>query len=259
MAWQNNSGWGGFAAGLTSPVAVADGGTGSTTASGARTNLGLGSAAVEALTTDGATVSGALGAADRRVPTPNRLPTGTGMPPSSVNGSLTTLTVSALRIYYVPVEFWLQDDYASLQIEVTTLSAGNAKLGVYAQGASDGRPDAKIWDSGSFSVGSAGVKNITFAAGTWSDTSYKNGNNFRAKGLGERLYLAFQTDTGVVPAVRAFPAAGRRLLWISSAMGASPNIVEVFTAAGTFGLPANAGSFSDNANVAGVLITPLKV
>lgn len=246
-----------YSGGLTSPVGVADGGTGGTTQATARTGLGLGSASVEALTTDGTTTTGALGAADRRVLIPAHIPSGKALPPTPINGSMTTQLLTALRIYYIPIEFFRQDDFASVQCEVTTLSAGNAKMGLYAPDSS-GYPAAKVWDSGSFSVGSTGVKNVTFAAGTWSDTSYQNGANFRAKGYSELMFLAIQTDTGVAPTLRAFPAAGRRLLWIDPAMGASPNVVEYIANSGSFGLPASASSLSNNANTAGIGVVPVK-
>lgn len=226
--------------GLTSPVAVADGGTGSTTAAAARTALGLGTAAVEALTTDGSTRTGVLGAADRRVLSPGSVGSGRGYWPGPINAG--TVALTALRVTYVPLPRMPLAEFASLQFEVTALSAGNARFGLYAS--SSGLAATKIWDSGSVSVGSTGVKNVALPAGTWSDTSYKNGNNFRVLMAWELIFVAIQSDTGVTPTLRGNAATSAEIASVDAAMGSSLGTTFWYEGLGSFGLPATAGSLS---------------
>lgn len=210
-------------------------------AAAGRTTLGLGTAAVEALTTNGATVTGALGAADNRIVSSVGVGSGLGVFSDGLRpGNQTTVTATALRVSYQAFRRIYRSPMASIQMEVTTLSAGNFRIGVYKQSA--GLPGAKIWDSGNVSSGTTGVKNVAFSAGTWSDTSYKVGNNLVIP-QGEQVWFAFQTDTGVVPAFRAWSLADTTPAYMAATMGFGV-VFGVYSAPGSFGLPSSASGFT---------------
>jgi hypothetical protein len=91
-------------------------------------------------------------------------------PVTSFSGVFTTTAaVVAGRLYAVP--FWTGPDgitLTNLSIEVTTLSAGNARLGVYAADTDPPYfPAARLLDAGEVATGTTGIKTIDI-----TDTQY---------------------------------------------------------------------------------------
>lgn len=81
-----------------------------------------------------------------------------GGPPTTKN----TIAATANRVYASPILIPDRITVDELATEVTTLSAGNARVGIYAD--DDGLPGAKLYESGDLDTGTTGVKTQTGVA-----------------------------------------------------------------------------------------------
>lgn len=78
---------------------------------------------------------------------------------SRISGASSTFTIASGTLYGVPFQVPLTQTYATIGIEVTSLSAGAAHLGIYKD--SGGTPGSLVVDAGTINTGTTGAKNIT--------------------------------------------------------------------------------------------------
>jgi hypothetical protein len=76
---------------------------------------------------------------------------------------LTTLAITAGRLYAVPFLLSGTHQFIRIGIYVGTLSAGQARLGIYANQDGDVYPGALILDAGFVDVGTTGLKEIVIS------------------------------------------------------------------------------------------------
>ena len=160
-----------------------------------------------ALTTDGSTLTGALGAADPRVPyLPATLATGLRRyvfpdTPSST----TTLALVAGTIYARGVEQDIKNDYDQISLEVTTLSTGSILVALYEN--NNGAVGSVI-GYGTVSATSTGEKTLSFASFTQSIASYFVSNKLRLT-RGQRIWVAVQAEATPTLRAASFPPGWR--------------------------------------------------
>lgn len=83
---------------------------------------------------------------------PGRYHTGLYVPSSS------TMTVIANRLYFLPFEIRSKETWTEIGIEVTTASAGNARLGIFRIDMATGEPGDLVLDAGTVDTGTTGLK-----------------------------------------------------------------------------------------------------
>lgn len=155
-------------------VPVADGGTGQSTAAAAVGGL------IDACTEDTAPDAtadfigtyDASGATGKKVSIANvasQVPSGPGVYPgrywggiSTNTGGSATLVMAANTIYANCIHVPRPLTFTRIGIEVTVLSAGNARLGLFTCG-TDGAPGTLLLDAGTVSTGTTGIKEITIS------------------------------------------------------------------------------------------------
>lgn len=82
---------------------------------------------------------------------------------------VTTVAIAANTLYAAPILIPRQLTFTSINMEVTTLSAGNLRLGIYkdkymASGATDGGyPDVLVLDAGTVNTGTTGGKAVSIS------------------------------------------------------------------------------------------------
>lgn len=81
--------------------------------------------------------------------------------PPVTTAALNTLTIVANRLYLVPFSVGRTTTFDRIAIEVTTLSAGNARLGIYGPFTGSFASIPLVTDAGTVSTGTTGVKTIT--------------------------------------------------------------------------------------------------
>lgn len=84
--------------------------------------------------------------------------------PALANGTaLTTLAITANRLYAIPFLLSGTHQFIRIGLYVGTLSAGNCRLGIYANQDGDVYPGALVLDAGAVDVGSIGLKEIVIS------------------------------------------------------------------------------------------------
>ncbi len=79
--------------------------------------------------------------------------------------STTALALVANTLYAIPFEVKKLTRFTELSFVVTTLAAGNARVGIYTW--VDGKVGNLLYDAGTISVSSTGAKTVSFAAAQW--------------------------------------------------------------------------------------------
>lgn len=138
----------------------------------------------------------------------------------STGGNSSAAAVTANRLYAdlhdIPVA---ATEYTGMLYEQTVASGAGTRtqLLLYTTG-SDGNPDALIWYSGSIaSDGANEIKSVLFSAGTWVDTTWKNGNNLKIP-PGRTLYRCLWCES--TPTVRML-STGLQVGWQHVAVSAA--------------------------------------
>lgn len=199
-------------------VAVADGGTGASTAAAARTALGTNDATNITTGTLVPAYGGTL-AIERT------LSTGSIGVPGVEFSTMTTQVQTANRTYYEQFEVRKACTLTELFTEVTGAGAGSSvtRLGVYAAD-NVGTPGALVVDAGTVACDSTGVKSITGLS----------------VALAPGFYMKARNSTGA-PTLRII-RGGSRLAGIDSGMGGTPMFSQRYVNAtiGAFPDPATA-------------------
>ena len=165
--------------------------------------------------------------------TPARLPQGRYYAPqiAAAGGNNTrNMVVGTLNASFCPQVS--ADTYSAIAIHVTTAAAAGKKLrlAVYTND-TNGFPGALIWYSADTVCDTTlGVYSLTFASGTWVDTTYKTGNNLTVP-FGSAVWMASESDG--VPTVRGTLAANCFPICFPAATFATGN--NYMTVANTFG------------------------
>jgi len=79
----------------------------------------------------------------------------------------TTLALTANRLYAMPFLISGTHVFSRIAINVSTLLAGNARMGIYSNTTGDVYPNTLILDAGAVDTGTAGLKELTIT-GNWS-------------------------------------------------------------------------------------------
>ncbi len=79
----------------------------------------------------------------------------------------TTLALTANRLYAMPFLISGTHTFSRIAIAVSTLLAGNARLGIYDNTTGDVYPNARILDAGEVSTATTGLKELVISGG-WS-------------------------------------------------------------------------------------------
>lgn len=83
-------------------------------------------------------------------------------PSNCIKGnSDTTLALSANRLYFLPIIISATQTFTRISINVTTLSAGNARLGIFND--TSGAPSTLVLDAGTVSTTTTGLKEVTIS------------------------------------------------------------------------------------------------
>lgn len=140
--------------------------------------------------------------------------------------ALTTLALTASRLYFVPFTVPRQVDLGGLRISVTTASAGSASIGIYGQYAPGGDEGA-----GSLIASATGLN-----TGTTGDKSFGFANSVRL--VTGRTYWA-ALICSATPTLRAL-AVGSVQMALGRAVNATGAITHLFAAGDGSTLPQDA-------------------
>lgn len=77
--------------------------------------------------------------------------------------STSSFTVAADRMYFIPFEVRSRETWTRIGVEVTTLSSGDARLGIFECDMSTGEPGDLVLDAGTVSTSTTGIKEITIS------------------------------------------------------------------------------------------------
>ena len=145
--------------------------------------------------------------------------------------ALSTLALTANRLYAVPFLVCGTHTYVRIGINVTTLLAGSARLGIYANQDGQVYPGSLILDAGEVSLGTTGLKEIVI-------------NQQLAPGL---YWLALIASSAAT--IRAGVIAGvMPILGLDAAFGTAPG--NSWYVSGTYGVLPNPFTGGGTVNVA---------
>jgi hypothetical protein len=192
MAWDAAGAWSGVAGAPTQvPVPVSEGGTGGTSQATGRSGLGLGSAAVAALVTDGSTASGALGGADPRVDYATRIQKGLMRGSKRLSGAALFLwpgaasggnvAYSADTSYYRPFMSLGGNLLASLRVDVTTAAAAGKRITIALYDSTSTGLPGNVIAYITLTVGAIAAQSPAFSAWTIVDSTYFTSNQLDLK------------------------------------------------------------------------------
>lgn len=178
-----------------------------------------------ALTTDGSTLTGALGAADPRVAPGSNTQPGTVYGAKCWSGSnqygmagatpSSTIALSAGNLYCRPIRQASRILASGIKVDVTTAASAGKRLNLvlYANNTS-GKPGVVIW-YGLATVDALGTITTSFSAGTIVDSAYFSSNSL-SLASGQQVWIGVWAEAAVTLRGMACPFA-----WLSGASNAN--------------------------------------